>query len=186
MSKIFYLDKKNPIIKLKRNEKEFKNLLNYTSFKYIKNNKFPDKYRIYIHKFEYKDDLNDNVDKIIEGYIIDYKYLTFNCGNYNRETLTFLFLDLNKNFYILNFRDYFSKTIIVDKFLKKYYYDDENKNFNFDIIHLKNLNVYFDSFLYIRNIGTNFTEKLLSNIGNFTENKLSDIKMNLYNLISKN
>ena len=167
-------NRENPIVKLcNRNTEEFNSLLRNTNFKEIKNNEFTEKYRIYINKYENINNLINNTSKMVDGYIIDYFMKIYSSNGLNKQKFNFLFLGVDKNFYILNFQNFSSVFLSTN---------ESEKNSLFDKINIektKNLNVYFDSSIYFSNLNSVFSKNLLEDIKYdicfLTENKKENI-----------
>ena len=118
----------NPIkIFSKRNNVEFKKILETLNLTENKNNYFTDKYEIYL----------ENTGQIIRGYVVDFfMNKTITSFSFVKKYFEFLFVDENNNFYFFELRDFYT-TIIQQENLENFCYKSYGA-------YNTNLNLVFD------------------------------------------
>ena len=125
--------RENPIIRIgNRDDDEFQRLLQNTTFREIVNNRFTEKYRIYL----YQNNTGEIINEKITGYIVE--YYNYDCSNPIENTFNkyfeILFVDCENNFYILSFE---YKEIILNK-IKYFFFGNHNDyNYNTEICNSK-------------------------------------------------
>jgi hypothetical protein len=180
----------NPVkIISKRDEIEFKNVLETLKLLEIENNPFKNKYQIYfMYSFG-----NKIYNKIIKGYIIDFK--SYESSN-NLKNIEFLFIDTNYKFYI--FQSLINALCLENT--EYFYYGDTNLNLNLNILESEYMtdenrnNFYFKDIIIngVNNVSCifdfeSFTEEktlrnlsLLSLLQHFSNNQNKEIKQGEY------
>ena len=161
-----YVDELNPIRKIaKRDEDEFKKILETLNLTENKDNQFTDKYEIYLE------------NKKISGYIFDSILSKQNKINSNlhlvKKYFEFVFVDTQNNIYFFEFKEFRCgvwEPEKIENFLRKVY-DTHGTNFN----------LIFDLELYKKNI-TAINQDILKKLKELSDMlylKKNNIKKNL-------
>ena len=155
-----YVDELNPIRKIaKRDEDEFKKILETLNLTENKDNQFTDKYEIYLE------------NKKISGYIFDSVLSKQNKINSNlhlvKKYFEFVFVDTQNNIYFFEFKEFHCGTWEPEKienFLRKVY-DTHGTNFN----------LIFDLDLYMKNTNDKENLKKMKQLSELVYLKVDDV-----------